>query len=101
MHAHGLITNGDVIRFKNQRGRNAYVAISWGNVRKKRIRVRMRKHIKDYTGFMLFSGLWYGGDPLTSEPYGKGGFHLKMGHFGSFDVIGNITENKDLIKELL
>ena len=42
-----------------------------------------------------FYGLWYSGNVLTSEPYGKCAGMLKRGMFAHITIVGNISNSTD------
>ncbi len=83
------ISNGDIVRFKQGNNWRDWVAIHYSNCNMS-ARVRHNKHNKNHTGFYLFSGLWYEGDIMTSEPYGKCIERLEKGMFPNIEIIGNI-----------
>ena len=85
------IQNGDIIRLKSDNCRD-WVAIHYSNCNM-RNRIKHNKYNKNHTGFYLFSGLWYEGDVLTSEPYGKCIERLGRGMFPNIEVIGNIGDS--------
>ena len=76
---------GDIIHLDSDNARD-WVAI--------RIQTK-RKHSKNYTGFGLYSGLWYEGNVLTNDPYGKYAGELTVGHFNHATIVGNITNKGD------
>lgn len=90
------IHNGDIIKFNNDNCRY-WIAIDKNKCNDKFI-YKTNKNIKDDTGFYLFGGLWYEGDPLTNAPYGKCKGKLKRGMFNNISIIGNIINNDDYIK---
>lgn len=63
------------------------------------LRDKFRKNIKDHTGFYLFGGLWYEGDPLTDKPYGKCREQLKRGMLPEIEgIVGHISKDADAFK---
>lgn len=94
------IKNGDIIRFKNDNTRD-WVAIHHTMCKNSNLLQSYNKNIKDNTGFYLFGGLWYEGNPLTSNPYGKTLGHLKRGMFNNIvAIVGNISNKDDYYKYL-
>lgn len=64
------------------------------------VREKYRKNVKDHTGFYLFAGLWYDGDPLTSKPYGKCREHLKRGMAAQIEgIAGHISKDLQAFKQ--
>ena len=88
------IRNGDIIRLSSDNTRD-WVAIHYTRC-DMRCREQYRKNVKDQTGFYLFGGLWYDGDPMTDRPYGKCAGHLRRGMFANIVVVGNISNKTDL-----
>lgn len=90
------ITNGDIIRLSHDNDRD-WVAIHHSRCSDKHS-YKTRKHVKDDTGFYLFSGLWYEGDVTTDAPYGKCAGKLTRGMFAHISVVGNIQNKNDYKK---
>lgn len=89
------ITNGSTIRLKNDNNRD-WVCIHHSKCDMS-YRLKHNKNNKNHTGFYLFGGLWYDGDPLTDKPYGKCIERLEMGMFNNIEgIVGHISN--DLIK---
>jgi len=91
------ITNGTIIRLNNDNTRD-WVCIHHSNCDMEH-REKMRKNNKNQTGFYLFGGLWYDGDPLTSKPYGKCIEHLEKGMANNiFGIVGHISKDFEVYK---
>jgi hypothetical protein len=45
---------------------------------------------------MILEGLWYEGNPLTSNPYGKIAGQLTMGVLNNIIIVGDINIKSDL-----
>lgn len=86
------IRNGDIIRLSSDETRD-WVAIHYTKCEKEK--QRFNRNIKDNTGYYLFGGLWYNGNALTSEPYGKCAGMLKRGMFAHITIVGNISNPTD------
>lgn len=89
------IRNGDIIRLSSDETRD-WVAIHCTKCEKHY--QRFNRNIKDNTGYYLFGGLWYSGNALTSEPYGKCAGMLKRGMFAHITIVGNISNSSDYHK---
>ena len=86
------ITNGSIIRLKNDNSRD-WVCIHYTNCDMKN-RMKHNKNNKNHTGFYLFGGLWYDGNPLTDKPYGKCIERLERGMSNNIDsIVGHISTN--------
>lgn len=86
------IRHGDIIRFKKGKNWRYWVAIHHSKCDMSH-RIRHNKHNKNHTGFYLFSGLWYEGDIMTSDPYGKCIERLERGMFGNIEIVGNMESS--------
>lgn len=92
------ITNGSIIRLKNDETRD-WVCIHHSKCNTAS-RVRVRKNVKNQTGYYLFGGPWYEGDPLTDKPYGKCIEHLEKGMKNNIvGIVGHITTDYETYKE--
>lgn len=89
------IKNGDIIKFNNDNVR-CWVAIHISKLDK--FMFKINKNVKDNTEFYLFGGLWYEGDCLTGEPYGKCVGNLRRGMFNNISIVGNIANKEDYLK---
>ena len=86
------ITNGSIIRLKNDDNRD-WVCIHFSNCDMS-YRLRHNKNNKNHTGFYLFGGLWYEGSHLTDKPYGKCIERLERGMFNNIEsVVGHISKD--------
>lgn len=72
------ISNGSIVRLKSDNDRDR-VCIHY-------------THYKNHTGYYLFGGLWYDGDALTCEPYGKCIERLERGMFPDIEIVGHIKD---------
>ena len=84
------ISNGSIIRLKNDSNRD-WVCIHYSKCDMD-YRLKHNKNNKNHTGYYLFGGLWYDGDPLTDKPYGKCLERLERGMFNNIEsVVGHIS----------
>lgn len=91
------ITNGSIIRLKNDDNRD-WVCIHYSECDMS-YRLRHNKNNKNHTGFYLFGGLWYEGSPLTDKPYGKCIERLERGMFNNISsVVGHISKDLEEYK---
>ena len=83
------ISNGSIIRFKNTGVE--WICIHYTNCNMKN-RAKHNKYDKNHTGYYLFRGRWYEGNPLTDEPYGICAERLERGMFNNIEYIGHINK---------
>lgn len=89
------VKNGDIIRLKNDPQRD-WVCIHYSKCDMSH-RERHNDNIPNHTGFYLFSGLWYEGDPQTGDPYGKCIEHLEVGMRDNIErIVGSVLNKVDL-----
>lgn len=89
------ISNGSIIRLKNDPVRD-WVCIHYTKCDMSN-RAKHNKNSKNHTGYYLFSGLWYDGNPLTDKPYGKCIERLERGMFNNIEcIVGHISDSKDI-----
>lgn len=92
-----LITNGSIIRLKNDNTRD-WVCIHYTNCNMSH-RAKFNKNIKNHTGYYLFGGLWNEGNALTDKPYCKCIERLEKGMLNNIDsIVGHISNNSDYAK---
>lgn len=90
------LTTENIIRFDFDDTR-VWIAIHYKYVEDSVLRCqeKIRKHVKDQTGYFLF-GLPAGDrDYLASNPYRKCAGILHRGHFANMSIVGNISNPED------
>lgn len=86
------IKNGDIIRFASDNSRD-WVVIHRSVCHKEVL--QQFSTTNDCTPYYLFGGLWYEGNALTSQPYGKCIGPLKKGMSPYIAVVGHILKKED------
>lgn len=89
-----ILHTGLVIRFKNDSVRD-WILIHQSDCSELSIPFS-KSGSNNYLPYMILGGLWYEGNPLTSNPYGKIAGQLTMGALNNIIIVGDINIKSDL-----